>query len=235
MNSNQKGQLVAITDAGAAINWTDNSGLNINLQKSLIQSVSAQDDTIVQITMYSGTIYSIYFWQNETNLGATSAADLLSKIQELVSTGGGGTNYWGIVDGVLQNTDDQTATGMVYKEDDYRLIVLSRLEGNSPGMIVVDNNDILRSIVSISPEFAGMQLFNDQGDKLGSVSVNETRATIEYNGASLQLGVSGSVANYNYANLPNYQNHNAADSDSNLNIGSVYTIDNSDNLHIKTA
>lgn len=233
MNSNQVGQLVAITDAGAAINWTDNSGLNINLQKSLIQSVSAQDDTIVQITMYSGTIYSIYFWENETRLGATSAADLLSKIQELVGTGGGGTNYWGVLDGVLQNTDDQTATGMVYKEDDYRLIVVSRLENDTPGMIVIDNNDVLRSIVSISPAFTGMQLFNDQGDKLGSVSVNKTAATIEFNGASLQLNVSGSVSNYNFANLPSYANHNAADSDTNLNVGAIYKIDNSDNLHIK--
>lgn len=233
MNSNQKGQLVAITDAGAAINWTDNSGLNINLQKSLIQSVSAQDNTIVQITMYSGTIYSIYFWQNETNLGATSAADLLSKIQELVGTGGGGTNYWGVLDGVLQNTDDQTATGMVYKGDDYRLIVVSRLENDTPGMIVIDNNDILRSIVSIAPKYCGMQLFNDQGDKLGLVSVNETAATIEFNGASLQLNVSGSVSNYNFANLPSYANHNEADSDTNLNVGAIYKINNSENLHIK--
>jgi hypothetical protein len=42
--------------------------------------------------MHSGHIYYIYYWENETSLGATSQADLLSKINAIVNecTGSGG-------------------------------------------------------------------------------------------------------------------------------------------------
>jgi len=178
MNSNQKGQLVAITDAGAAINWTDNSGLNINLQKSLIQSVSAQDDTIVQITMYSGTIYSIYFWQNETNLGATSAADLLGKIQELVGTGGGGTNYWMLTEGgaVVNIPSEGGFFNSVYSGRVLQSGTSPDVNPNAIGQRVVDQetgNLIADQYITIFGN-ARQRIFDDFGNQIGIIAIDKT-------------------------------------------------------------
>ena len=178
MNSNQKGQLVAITDAGASINWTDNSGLNINLQKSLIQSVSAQDDTIVQITMYSGTIYSIYFWQNETNLGATSAADLLGKIQELVGTGGGGTNYWMLTEGgaVVNIPSEGGFFNSVYSGRVLQSGTSPDVNPNAIGQRVVDQetgNLIADQYITIFGN-ARQRIFDDFGNQIGIIAIDKT-------------------------------------------------------------
>lgn len=178
MNSNQVGQLVAITDAGASINWTDNSGLNINLQKSLIQSVSAQDDTIVQITMYSGTIYSIYFWENERNLGATSAADLVNKIQELVGTGGGGTNYWMLTEGgaVVNIQREGGFFNSVYSGKVLQSGTSPDVNPNAIGQRVVDQesgNLIADQYITIFGN-ARQRIFDDFGNQIGIIAIDKT-------------------------------------------------------------
>lgn len=237
MNSNQKGQIVRLVDNGASINWEDNTGLNVNIQKSMIEFVSAQDDETVQIGLYSGLIYTIYYWQNVIEPeGIESAGYLVSLIQSWIDSGGSGGQYWeewnqqGIINtsdgGVLSKyeTDDLFFFVTASAEAGLQMAILDKASGNIKSQIYVSGDSVitLRNVDT------------NNGDTLTSVVLESEKITLSNApGSTMSMYRQDSTQNVNYTGLPHYQNHNGADNDANLSAGSVYTIDNSDNLHIK--
>lgn len=84
MDSNQKGQIVVLTNVSATVlNFTDNLGRNVDIQKSLVASVYAEGEGVF-IQTYAGTIYPIYYYTNASGITGTSATDLKTKISSVI-------------------------------------------------------------------------------------------------------------------------------------------------------
>lgn len=85
MQSNQKGQTVAITSnsPSCSFTWVENGAPGTIIECNQVNTIQAEGE-LVRITMTNGLRYIIYYWYNEQNLGATSALDLVDKIQQIV-------------------------------------------------------------------------------------------------------------------------------------------------------
>lgn len=237
MNSNQKGQIIRLTDLGQSINWEDNTGLNVNIQKSLIEFVSAQDDTTVQIGLYSGLIYTIFYWENVIEPeGIESAGYLVSLIQEWIDSGGGGIQYW---DEWEQGAIVNNSVGGVlskYESEEYVFFVSSAAQGGLQMSIINKATNGIQSQIYVSPDqyITLRNIDPNTDDVLTLISIEPEKITLSNKeGNSLSMFIDGSTQNFNFTGVPSYQNHNAANNDTNLASGSVYKINNSENLHIK--
>ena len=237
MNSNQKGQIVQLTDNGASINWTDNTGLSVNIQKSLIEFVSNRDNNTVQIGLYSGLLFTIFYWENVTvPEGITSADDLVTTIQGWIGSGGGGTQYWdewdesaiinNSVGGVLSKFETEELVFIVSSTvtTGLQMAIIDKGTGNIKSQVFLAADQTI-TIRNVDPT---------TNDVLSSIVLESEKVTLSNKpGSSMSMFIEGSTQNFNFTGVPSYQNHNAATNDTNLASGSVYKINGSENLHIK--
>ena len=237
MNSNQKGQIVQLTDNGASINWTDNTGLSVNIQKSLIEFVSNRDDNTVQIGLYSGLLFTIFYWENVTvPEGITSADDLVTTIQGWIGSGGGGTQYW---DEWEQGAIVNNSVGGVlskYESEEYVFFVSAAAQGGLQMSIINKATNGIQSQIYVSPDqyITLRNIDPNTDDVLTLISIEPEKITLSNKeGNSLSMFIDESTQNFNFTGVPSYQNHNHASNDTNLASGSVYKVNGSNNLHIK--
>lgn len=81
------------------------------IEKLLVQTIYDVNETVV-IGLRSGERFHIWRWQNEENLGATSAQDLADKINTIVNnTSGGGSFTCTDVGSCIDNADSGTPDG----------------------------------------------------------------------------------------------------------------------------
>lgn len=83
---------------------------------------------------------------------------------------------------------------------------------------IYDNRDILLSSGNATNSNSGIILINTE---------NENPSI------TFDLGAIDAVRNYNFADVPSYANHAAADADTNLQMGSIYLIDSQQSVNIK--
>lgn len=106
--------------------------------------------------------------------------------------------------------------------------------------IQINNQEIKISITYSDSSTASIGVFDNRDVLLSSGNATNSNSGIilintenENPSITFDLGAIDAVRNYNFADVPSYANHAAADADANLQIGSIYLIDSQQSVNIK--
>lgn len=106
--------------------------------------------------------------------------------------------------------------------------------------IQINNQEIKISITYSDSSTASIGIYDNREIILSSGNATNSNSGVivintenENPSITFDLGVIDGVRNYNFADVPSYVNHAAADADTNLQIGSIYLINSQQTVHIK--